>query len=87
MRVVYCMSLTHLPRSPPAASHTNAPSVFQPPLQYYLHVLAAKKWDDVTILTVSWKDRPLNPTYNVLEVMADSGTLGHNVRLFHVSRN
>ncbi|CAM9892522.1 unnamed protein product [Pylaiella littoralis] len=55
----------------------------QPPLQYYLRVLAAREWDKVTILTASPPKEPLNPVYSVLEVMADSGTLGENVQLFH----
>eukprot|EP00752_Nemacystus_decipiens_P012369 g10964.t1 len=54
----------------------------QPPLQYYLHVLRAKDWDDVTILTASWQDSSLNPTFNMLDMLADAGTLGKNVRLF-----
>eukprot|EP00903_Cladosiphon_okamuranus_P018343 g16875.t1 len=54
----------------------------QPPLQYYLHVLRAKEWDDVTILTAAWQDSSLNPTFNILDMLADSGTLGKNVRLF-----
>lgn len=59
---------------------------FQPPLQYYLQVLSAKEWDDVTILTAAWQDKSLNPTYPMLEMMANAGTLGKNVKLFKVSR-
>ncbi|CAM9769228.1 unnamed protein product [Scytosiphon promiscuus] len=54
----------------------------QPPLQYYLHVLGAKEWDDVTILTAAWQDKSLNPTYSMLEMMAGAGTLGKKVKLF-----
>ncbi|CAM9769158.1 unnamed protein product [Scytosiphon promiscuus] len=55
----------------------------QPPLEYYLHVLAAKEWDDVTILTAAWKEKALNPTFLLLEMMAGAGTLGENVRVFN----
>lgn len=56
----------------------------QPPLQYYLRVLGEKDWDDVTVLTASWQDSSINPTFSMLEMMADAGTLGENVRLLKV---
>ncbi|CAM9891977.1 unnamed protein product [Pylaiella littoralis] len=59
------------------------PGFGQPPLQYYMRVLAAREWEKVTVLTASGPGMPLNPVYNVLDVMADSGNLGGNVRLFH----
>ncbi|CAN0162487.1 unnamed protein product [Ectocarpus sp. 6 AP-2014] len=55
----------------------------QPPLQYYLRVLAAKDWDNVTFLTAAWEDRALNPTFLTLEMMADAGVLGENVHIFN----
>eukprot|EP00752_Nemacystus_decipiens_P014979 g13337.t1 len=54
----------------------------QPPLQYYLHVMRARDWDDVTIVTASWRDPFLNPTYNILDMMADAGNLPKNARVF-----
>lgn len=56
----------------------------QPPLQYYLRVMAAKDWDNVTFLTAAWEDRALNPTFLALEMMADTGVLGENVHVFNV---
>ncbi|CAM9488026.1 unnamed protein product [Ectocarpus fasciculatus] len=55
----------------------------QPPLQYYLRVMAAKEWDNVTFLTAAWEDRALNPTFLMLEMMADAGVLGDNVHVFN----
>lgn len=74
-----CIELTRLPAFP-------ATKCGQPPLEYFLHVLHAKKWDKVTILTWSAKESFLNPTYTVLKMMADAGTLGDNVRFFKVGR-
>lgn len=59
----------------------------QPPLQYYLRVMAAKEWDNVTFLTAAWEDRALNPTFLMLEMMADAGVLGDNVHIFNVRRD
>lgn len=56
----------------------------QPPLQHFLHVIGAKKWDNVTILTWAKDDSLLNPTYSALEMMATAGALGDNVRFFKV---
>ncbi len=71
----------HFPASPLAVLQYD-----QPPLEYFLHVLHAKEWDTVTILTWSAKESYMNPTYTMLKMMADAGTLGDNVRLFKVGR-
>lgn len=58
--------------------------LMKPPLQYFLHVLRAKEWNTVTILTAAKRDSFLNPTYHMLEMMSNAGALGKNIRLYKV---
>lgn len=58
----------------------------QPPLQFYLHVLASKNWDQVDILTMAKEEYMINPTFKALEMMANTGVLGRNVRTHKVRK-
>lgn len=69
--------------SHPFLNFFNNPPV-QPPLQYYLQALSMKEWDDVTILTAAWKKSSINPTFTTLQLMASTGNLGPNVRVYTV---
>ncbi|CAM9677107.1 unnamed protein product [Scytosiphon promiscuus] len=53
----------------------------QPPLQFYLHVIASQPWSDVTILTSGSRPHLLNPTYVALQTLQQTGLLGPNVVL------
>ncbi|CBJ28488.1 conserved unknown protein [Ectocarpus siliculosus] len=50
----------------------------QPPLGYFLAVIASKKWDYLSVLT-SGPDKQLNPTYSVIAELNRQGYLGTNV--------
>ncbi|CAN0065728.1 unnamed protein product, partial [Laminaria digitata] len=59
------------------------PEFGQPPLQFFLDVIASKAWSDVTILTFSNKPQFTNPTYTALRLLNGSGILGPNVVLHY----
>lgn len=44
-----------------------------------------KEWDSVTIVTAAWKESSINPTYTMLEILAETGIFGQNVH-FHKVR-
>ncbi|CAM9627562.1 unnamed protein product [Ectocarpus fasciculatus] len=52
----------------------------QPPLGYFLAVIASKKWDYLSVLT-SGPDEQLNPTYRVMGALNSQGFLGTNVAM------
>lgn len=58
--------------------------IAQPPLQYYLRVIASQPWSDVAIITFALDSEELNPTFAVLEMMQLSGALGPNVAMHKV---
>lgn len=53
----------------------------QPPLQFYLHAVGLKKWDEISIMTMAKEAHLVNPTFRALEMMATTGVLGPNVRV------
>lgn len=61
-----------------------AASFPQPPLQFYLDVIANQPWSDITVLTYATKEDLINPTYSRLQAMAANGLLGKNVNFYIV---
>lgn len=53
-------------------------------MQFFLEVITSRKWSQVLIITAAHHDFELNPTFSVLEVMADSGILGPTVKIMKV---
>lgn len=62
-----------------------AASFPQPPLQFYLDVIANQPWSDITVLTYAKKEDLINPTYSRLQSMSAKGLLGKNVNFYMVS--
>eukprot|EP00904_Undaria_pinnatifida_P009744 jgi/Undpi1/58/HiC_scaffold_1.g00058.m1 len=70
----------------PTGEGSKRPGFGQPPLEFYLGVIAERAWSDVSILTF-WQNTTLaNPTYVALDLLNSFGMLGPNVVLHHERR-